>query len=231
MKKRTSPIWKMPSSEFSTLVKISDSFSGILRHWGMENKGSNGRTLKERIEYEGLSVSHIYENHRIGKPQIDSATPLDEIMVEDSTYSRGCLKRRLLKVGMLKDKCVICGQENSWNDNKLVLVLDHINGKSNDHRLENLRLLCPNCNSQQDTFAGRKNKKPPTKCPQCDGAMQRKSKLCIYCSNRKAKPERRKVKSRPSKELLEAQVKETSYCAVGRKYGVSDNAIRKWIKS
>jgi 5-methylcytosine-specific restriction endonuclease McrA len=50
-----------------------------------------------------------------------------------------------------------------WNGIPLVLVLDHINGKNNDNRQNNLRLLCPNCNSQQSTFAGKNKKKmaPP----------------------------------------------------------------------
>jgi 5-methylcytosine-specific restriction endonuclease McrA len=49
----------------------------------------------------------------------------------------------------------LCGQQPMWNGKQLVLILDHINGINNDNRLENLRLLCPNCNSQTPTFAGR----------------------------------------------------------------------------
>lgn len=41
---------------------------------------------------------------------------------------------------------------------KLTLQLDHINGKNNDHRIENLRLLCPNCHSITETYAGKKQR-------------------------------------------------------------------------
>lgn len=53
-------------------------------------------------------------------------------------------------------RCSICGNTGEWNSKKLVLQLDHINGIHNDNRIENLRLLCPNCHSQTDTFCGKR---------------------------------------------------------------------------
>jgi len=77
----------------------------------------------------------------------------EQIFCENSTVARHVVKREFLKT--VPHQCIICGQPDEWNNIKLVLVLDHINGINNDNRRENLRLLCPNCNSQQDTFAGR----------------------------------------------------------------------------
>lgn len=54
-------------------------------------------------------------------------------------------------------KCAICGISNIWNNKELVFVLDHINGNSDDNSRTNLRLVCPNCDSQLDTFKS-KNK-------------------------------------------------------------------------
>ena len=71
--------------------------------------------------------------------------------------SRGSLKRRLLEDGILANRCSECGIE-SWLGQRLSIQLDHINGVRNDHRLENLRMLCPNCHSQTATF-GWKNAK------------------------------------------------------------------------
>ena len=68
------------------------------------------------------------------------------------------LKIRLFKEGLLEEKCAICGNLGEWNDKPLSLVIDHINGNHSDNRIENLRILCPNCHSQTETFAG-KNKK------------------------------------------------------------------------
>lgn len=75
-------------------------------------------------------------------------------------YSTNKLKKRLIEEGIIKEICSSCGIGPEWQGKKLVHVLDHINGINNDHRIENLRLLCPNCNSQTDTFCGRnKNKR------------------------------------------------------------------------
>jgi predicted RNA-binding Zn-ribbon protein involved in translation (DUF1610 family) len=70
--------------------------------------------------------------------------------------NRASVRRVIIKDGLLPYKCSECGI-NEWNDKKLALHLDHINGKNGDHRLENLRFLCPNCHSQTDTYTG-KNK-------------------------------------------------------------------------
>jgi len=60
------------------------------------------------------------------------------------------------------------------------MILDHINGINNDNRLENLRMLCPNCNIQQPTFAGRRNKKHYY-CQKCNEETTRKRKYCDGC--------------------------------------------------
>lgn len=52
-------------------------------------------------------------------------------------------------------KCAICGLPNTWNEKHIEFVLDHINGRANDHSPSNLRLICPNCDSQLDTFKSR----------------------------------------------------------------------------
>ena len=70
-------------------------------------------------------------------------------------YKTTKLKVRLINEGIVDQKCVWCGITDTWNDKPVVLHLDHINGIHNDHRLENLRLLCPNCHSQTDTWCGR----------------------------------------------------------------------------
>ncbi len=83
------------------------------------------------------------------------STPLSEILFERSTYFNAFhLKRRLLSKGLLRAACYECGI-TEWRGRRLVLQLDHINGIGDDHRLANLRLLCPNCHSQTTTYCGR----------------------------------------------------------------------------
>ena len=66
------------------------------------------------------------------------------------------LKKRLIKEGIKENKCDICGI-TEWNGKLISMQLDHINGDSHNHKLENLRMICPNCHSQTETYCG-KNK-------------------------------------------------------------------------
>lgn len=90
--------------------------------------------------------------------------PLDQILVKNSTYARHNLKRRILTEKLVKYECTCCGNKGEHNGLPLVLQLDHINGVNNDHRIENLRFLCPNCHTQQDTYAA-KNRFNPNRQP------------------------------------------------------------------
>jgi len=71
-------------------------------------------------------------------------------------YQTNKLRKRLLKEGIKEDKCEECGI-TCYNNKPIVMHLDHIDGNSRNHNLNNLRLLCPNCHSQTDTWCG-KNK-------------------------------------------------------------------------
>jgi len=120
------------------------------------------------------------------------------------------------------------------------LVLDHINGVSNDNRIENLRMVCANCAATLDTHCGR-NLPRERVCPGCGESFIPRNIRHRYCSQKcwgrinaqtlrgVPLPGTRKVE-RPTYEQLMADVSSMSFLAVGRKYGVSDNAIRKWIR-
>jgi Zn finger protein HypA/HybF involved in hydrogenase expression len=223
---KTSIIWKMPKNEFEEIIKKHISYTDILKEFCFGGTGGPYRTLKKRLKEENIDCSHIGSTTK-GREFPSKSISLEKIMIKNSTYSRGHLKKRLLNDGILENKCFICGQLPEHNNIELVMVLDHINGINDDHRLDNLRMLCPNCNSQQETFAGRNGRKKYY-CKKCNEEIKKYSKfeLCNNCVNIK----KRKVKNRPSKETLLQDIKLLGYCKTGKKYGVSDNAIRKWLK-
>lgn len=156
--------------------------------------------------------------------------PLFELLKENRPYSSSKLKNRLVSEGLKEDVCEICGQKPEWNGMPLKLQLDHINGDHNDNRLENLRIICPNCHTQTETF-GNKRTKPHNHCIDCGKEICDISIRCNSCA-RKARRTLYKVKpeDRPSKEELLILIKTKSFVEIGRIYGVTDNTIRKWCK-
>jgi hypothetical protein len=115
------------------------------------------------------------------------------------------------------------------------LILDHINGVHDDHRLENLQIVCPNCAATLATHCARNQ--PPRICPTCGAEFRRRSVgqqyCCLRCwhdSEARKRIEPRYKVERPSYVQLLADLRELSWVAIGAKYGVSDNAVRKWVR-
>jgi DNA-binding CsgD family transcriptional regulator len=114
-----------------------------------------GRTVRECAAAFGFSTWSWQQAVRRGDVRARPTTrPFDETFAPNTHRSRGYLKARLLRLGLKRDSCEACGV-NIWLGAPLSLALHHVNGDRLDNRLENLQLLCPNCHSQTDTFAGR----------------------------------------------------------------------------
>lgn len=128
------------------------SRKGMLEYFGFSrNSGSMAKILSERIIENDIDISH-FKLQGIGKPRYS----IEDICIKNSKYTNiERLKIRLVNEGYKEYKCSICGNIGEHLNKKLVLQLDHINGICKDHRLENLRFLCPNCHSQTNTFSGK----------------------------------------------------------------------------
>lgn len=240
---RKSIIWTMSSEDFMWLFYESSSLAEMLRAMGFHGRpGNSFNMLKERIKAEGLGVEQILNRSKAKRAlRIRNAprktVPTSELFVVGRKRDSKVLKKRLIEEGLLEHKCSKCGNGPTWLGEELTLQLDHINGDSKDNRLENLRFLCPNCHSQTDTYCSRnksnankvkqdvyKKNRACKRCskPICDGS---KTGLCHKCYTEST----RKV-IRPPKDILLEQINVLGYCGTGRLYGVSDNAIRKWLR-
>ena len=144
----------MSCEEFESIIRNSKTVREVLMKLNFSgSSGTMAKLVKDRIKRDGLDVSHFKKGGtRGGMPRHS----LEDILVENSNYTNiGCLKKKLVRFGLLKYECSGCGNVGVWNGKPLTLQLEHKNGKHNDHRLSNLTFLCPNCHSQTDTFSGR----------------------------------------------------------------------------
>lgn len=150
--------------------------------------------------------------------------PDAEVFVQNSTYQGGGaqIKKRLIEMGR-EERCQECGLGALWEGKELKLQVDHINGVRTDNRLDNLRIICPNCHSQTDTFAGKRHR-VIKKCSGCNRNVNRASESCNSCAQKKLN---KHWIPWPSDKELKCLVWSFPITEVSKKLGVSDVAIHK----
>jgi hypothetical protein len=142
-------------------IKNSKTFRDVFEKLGLTTHGNNYKTLRKYIKLYNIDISHFNSKEVIaGKLLKINKIPIENILVENSTYEwTSNLKKRLYDENFKERKCEKCGQNEMWYGEHISLILDHINGVYNDNRLENLRILCPNCNATLSTHCGKNVKK------------------------------------------------------------------------
>lgn len=224
-RKRTSPIWTTSRDKMQNLMDSCESFVDVLTKLGLDAYSGNHRTLKERIREDGLNTDRLVERRKQRYSNLSKMRkiPISEIMIENSTYGTNHLKNRIVKEGLLPYCCSGCGNKGEWMEKKLVLQLEHKNGNSRDHRIENLCFLCPNCHSQTETYAGRNSSSKKSRvCCDCGGATKGQGKKCRKCASQK-QPQKFVVDKLKLQELVNTH----PMTKVGRMFGVSDSSIKK----
>jgi 5-methylcytosine-specific restriction endonuclease McrA len=113
-----------------------------------------GHSVRSCRREFGFAMQAWEKARRAGRIHPRGRTRFTIAQLGEKTSNRGVIKRRLIASGELRYECAICAI-TEWQGRRLSLQIDHINGERLDYRLENLRILCPNCHSQTETFAGR----------------------------------------------------------------------------
>lgn len=138
-------------------VLASKTYAGVLRKLDLCPTGNNQATLKKYIQKYGIPTDHFKPaSERCVKQKVC----FDEI--SRRPIATASLRRCVLRENLIEYKCAICGLSD-WHDSPLSLNLDHIDGDRTHNTLDNLRWLCPNCDSQQTTFRARNKRKDKNK--------------------------------------------------------------------
>ena len=214
----------MEKKYFEKIVKESKTINEVLTKLGKNTSSASYKQFKSYVIQYNIDITHFWTKKDIIENQFKNGKikkiDINEMFTENSIISRGTIKKRILSEKIIDYKCSFCENNGEWRGKKISLILDHINGVNNDHRIENLRFMCPNCNATLITH-----------CMGIKGyelKLKKENKKKIK-RNYVPRVDKRKVE-RPDIGTLKKKIDEMGFIKTGKIYGVSDNSIRKWLK-
>jgi len=149
--------YKSTDAEFIDAVKSSNSIREALIKLNLKAAGGNYECFHKRVKELDISIDHFTDPKVWNKGKKFGPRRSLEQYLNGVPIQSHKLKLRLIVEGIKEHKCEECGIVK-WRGKPTPIELDHINGNHHDNRLENLRLLCPNCHAQTETYRG-KNKR------------------------------------------------------------------------
>jgi hypothetical protein len=148
--------------DFEKFVKESKSIIEAILRMGYDTPSNFYRMFHKYQKLYNTDISHFMTRSEmmIGN-SIKTKYSLEEILVDNFIGSIGGndLKKKLYESNLKVPCCELCGQDENWITGKISMIIDHINGNNKDNRLENLRIICPNCDAALPTFKGKNKRK------------------------------------------------------------------------
>ncbi|MEV4808383.1 hypothetical protein [Micromonospora avicenniae] len=155
--------YKYPPEALAEAAAAARSVTEVMRLLGVRVSGGSHAHISRQLKRFGVDTSHFARHAHNKGQRSPRRTISSELLVQLPTGSRRTpgarLKWALAEIGV-SEECDECGVGPVWQGRPLTLHVDHVNGDFLDNRPPNLRILCPNCHSQTDTYAGR-NKNCP----------------------------------------------------------------------
>ena len=152
---------KWTKIDLGKAVSRSNSIRQVIAELGLVPAGGNYEQIKRTIGELDIDISHFSgkgwrKNRTFG---FAPKKQLSDILQNGTSFQSFKLKRRLFQDNLKEPKCELCGWAEVSLDGRIPVELDHINGDRYDNRLENLRILCPNCHSLQPTHRGKNQRR------------------------------------------------------------------------
>ena len=201
------------------IVKSCISYSELLKKLKLQNSGGNNSHIRKVIKRENIDVSHFKGQSWSKGIKFQPKYPIEDYLENKRKIHSSALRLRLIEENYLVNQCDNCGL-NKWLGEPISLELHHKDKNHNNNNLSNLQILCPNCHS----------------------LIHKLDRDCHVEKVKKNKMEKEKIRKsqpklhlrkvvRPPYEQLMLEIKNSNYSQVGKKYNVSDNAVRKWVFS
>lgn len=230
---------KYKREDVQKAVDESISYSGVTEKLFLKSRyRGNQSHIKKVIEFYGIDTSHFLGQGHNKNKVFGPKRPIDDYLDIDTYYINShSLKKRLIQEKYFEEKCNKCGITH-WFGEKVPLELHHINCNNKDNRLENLDILCPNCHAYEHRKINKlknKDKRNTNKlkldvkkhrqnqCLKC-GVPTSNLRYCSYDCSRSTT-----LIDWPSTEQVLQMVKDTNFLQTGKKLGVTDNAVRKFL--
>jgi len=210
-------------------IKNSEFLIDVFKRLDARPGGNTYIRIKALIQEYGIDTSHFKNGRHKGfvNSKIGERKSSDEILVDGKKRREDSklLRRALIESGV-PYVCSCCEIGPEWNGKPLTIQVHHIDGVWSNCRKDNLQFLCPMCHSQTEDWC---NQDTGRRCKNCNKKITSQSTWCKQCCGLFQNNERKA--DRPSLEILFREVDELGYTGTGKKYGVSDSAVRKWIKT
>ena len=150
------------------LCQSSYSYAEVLNKAGRKQGGGAQQTLKKKIAEFEIDISHFtgqrWQESPNQSPQKGREKySLEEVFIKNSPVTQKVLRGYVERHNVLEYKCVKCGCDGHWQDGKIALEIDHIDGDNSNNKIKNIRYLCPNCHALTETYRGR-NKALKNQC-------------------------------------------------------------------
>lgn len=219
------------------IVAKSKSFADVCRYLKIVPRTGAQTHIAKRIKFYQINTNHFLGQAWMKAARhIKTFRPISEYLVNGSKIKSHTLLNKLLKCGLKETICETC-QRTIWNEQPIPLELHHVDHNHTNNELSNLQLLCSNCHSlvhKPKVKSKNKRSKKVTFCPDCGTKISNSACYCSLCYNKyrsdiSGKYAKFKI-NWPSKDELLKELETTSYLALSKKLGVSDNAIRKHLK-
>jgi len=225
-------ISKYPKNMVEDAIKDASSIKEVILNLGMKANNGNYPRVKYLAEMYGLELPKYDASKNASRLREVNRHSDEEYFKEGVIRNSVSTRQRLVRDHGVEEKCSAegCPVTTTWLGKPITLQVDHIDGDRFNNKRDNLRLLCANCHTQTDTFGRKPNpdKKVRYYYCECGRMMARGSHRCRFCAN--SDPRRKKIEW-PSVDVIIENVVKYGYLKYSKELGVSDNSIRKHLKS